>query len=131
MIVTSAATAGKGVPMSRPTGTLPQLMAVIEDRKARRPPGSYTARLLDGGVDAVAAKLREEAHEVVQAAGQAAQPQQPEQTRQNLVHEAADLVYHLLVMLACCNVSLPEVEVELARRLGTSGLEEKASRGKR
>ena len=49
--------------------------------------------------------------------------------RPAVTHEAADLVYHLLVMLAECDVSLGDVERELARRFGTSGLEEKASRG--
>jgi len=70
-------------------------------------------------------KVIEEAAEVVEAAGEAG-----DEGRQHLVCEAADLLYHLLVMLAHRDVRLEEVEAELARRFGISGLEEKASRGK-
>ena len=51
-----------------------------------------------------------------------------DQRHGRVVHEAADLLYHLLVMLTHCDVALPDVEAELARRFGMSGLEEKASR---
>ncbi len=101
---------------------LSQLTAVIEDRKAKRPSNSYTTKLFDGGVDAIAAKVCEEAGEFVEAARLAGEAPQA------VIHEAADLVYHLLVMLAHCGVKLSEVEDELARRFGTSGLDEKASR---
>ncbi|MBN2475243.1 MAG: phosphoribosyl-ATP diphosphatase [Pirellulales bacterium] len=97
-------------------------MAVIEDRKATRPTRSYTAGLFDGGIDAIGAKIREEAGELVEAARAA------DAVRQHVVHEAADLTYHLFVLLAACGVGLADVEQELARRFGTSGLEEKASR---
>lgn len=100
-----------------------ELMAVIEDRKTRRPPGSYTTQLLDGGVEAIGAKVCEEAGEVVAAARDA-----DLEGRSAVVHEAADLLYHLFVLLACCSVSLADVEAELARRFGASGLEEKAKR---
>ena len=99
-------------------------MGVIERRKAHRSANSYTARLLDGGVDLIGAKIREEAAEIVDAARSGRDDPSP------LIHEAADLVYHLLVMLACCDLTLADVEAELARRLGTSGLDEKASRGR-
>ena len=101
-----------------------QLMAVVEDRRQNRPPGSYTARLLDGGVDAIGTKIVEEAAEVVEAARIA-----DEDDRQAIIYEAADLIYHLFVMLCYCGVKLNDVESELARRFGTSGLDEKASRG--
>jgi phosphoribosyl-ATP pyrophosphohydrolase len=116
--------------MGEDPSILRRLMAVIEDRKAARPPQSYTTQLLDGGVDRVGAKILEEAAELVEAARQSGgePPKARKKTSQAVVHEAADLVYHLLVMLAACDVSLPQVESELARRLGTSGLEEKASR---
>jgi phosphoribosyl-ATP pyrophosphohydrolase len=79
--------------------------------------------LLTGGVPKIGAKIREEADEVVAAADE------PGLTGQNhLVHEAADLIYHLLVMLAHRDVTLEQVEGELARRFGVSGLDEKASR---
>ena len=51
-----------------------------------------------------------------------------EEGRQHTIREAGDVLYHLLVLLACRGVSLAEVEAELARRFGVSGLEEKASR---
>jgi len=104
---------------------LPQLMALIEDRRANRPAGSYTTRLLDGGVDAIGAKICEEAAELVEAAREA------EQAPEHVIHEAADLVYHLLVMLAHCRLTLSDVERELTRRFGTSGLDEKARRSSR
>ena len=108
--------------MSQQTNVLLRLSAVIEERKARRPPESYTTKLLDGGLDEIGAKIREEASELVDAARAADGAPGP------VIHEAADLVYHLLVMLAFCEVELADVEAELSRRFGTSGLDEKASR---
>ena len=108
---------------------LHELGSLIEARKAERPSGSYTTTLFDGGIDAIGAKVLEEAGELVEA-GRACDGQAPRGLEHKaVVHEAADLVYHLLVILAQCDVSLSEVEEELTRRSGTSGLEEKASRG--
>lgn len=98
-------------------------MAVIESRKTAAPDTSYTAGLFAGGVDAIGAKITEEASEVVEAARESG-----DAGRIHLTHEAADLVYHLCVLLAHRGVSLADVEEELARRFGTSGLAEKASR---
>ena len=109
--------------MTDPSSVLTRLMAVIEDRKQDLPDRSYTARLLAGGVDAIAAKISEEAAEVIEAASE-----KGEEGRGHLVHEASDLVYHLLVMLAHRDIGLNEVEAELARRFGVSGIEEKESR---
>lgn len=100
-----------------------RLMAVVEDRKARPSEKSYTHRLLSSGVAKIGEKIHEEAAEVVEAAAEPG-----EDGRQHLVREAADLVYHLLVMLAHRDVSLAEVESELARRFGIGGLDEKAAR---
>ncbi len=108
--------------MSHDGTILDRLMALIEDRRANRPPRSYTTELFDGGKDTIAAKLREEAEELIEAARR--EQGQPD----SVIHEAADLVYHLLVLLAHCGVALGDVEAELARRFGTSGLDEKASR---
>lgn len=121
-IVSCVLSVGKGNWMSQQTNVLLRLSAVIEQRKARRPPESYTTKLLDGGPDEIGAKIREEASELVDAARAADGAPGP------VIHEAADLVYHLLVMLAACDVKLADVEAELARRFGTSGLDEKASR---
>lgn len=102
----------------------PQLMAVIEDRKQKLPEKSYTTKLFAGGVSKIGEKIVEEAAEVVEAAGELG-----EDGRKHLVHEAGDLVYHLFVMLAARDVRLGELDAELARRFGVSGLDEKASRG--
>ena len=98
-------------------------MKLIEERKATLPEGSYTTRLLKAGVPKISEKITEEAAEVVEAAAEPG-----EEGRQHLVREAADLLYHLWVMLAHKEITLDEVEAELARREGISGLEEKASR---
>ena len=109
--------------MSAAESVLARLMETIAARRAKMPEGSYTTRLFQGGVEKIGAKVMEEAAEVVEAAGEPGEP-----GRQHLVREAADLLYHLGVMLAQREVTLTEVEAELARREGTSGLVEKASR---
>jgi phosphoribosyl-ATP pyrophosphohydrolase len=102
---------------------LARLMAVIDDRKANPPQRSYTTALFSGGVDKIGGKITEEAAEVVDAAHEEGPAGQA-----HLTHEAADLIYHLFVMLAQRGVSLADVEAELARRFGISGLDEKAAR---
>ncbi len=109
--------------MAASDSVLAQLMAVIVDRKTNPTDRSYTHKLLAGGVPKIGAKIVEEAAEVVEAAGEEGEP-----GRLHLVHEAADLVYHLFVMLCHREISLIDVEAELARRFGISGLDEKASR---
>ena len=99
---------------------LAALEQVIAARKGGDTGRSYTATLLAGGPAAAGAKVTEEADELVRAAGAEAD--------ERVVAEAADLVYHMLVLLACRDVSLARVEDELARRFGVSGLAEKASR---
>jgi phosphoribosyl-ATP pyrophosphohydrolase len=108
--------------MSEPS-VLARLMDVIESRKRQPSETSYTNRLLSGGVQKIGGKITEEAAEVVEAATEAG-----DEGRKHLIHEAADLTYHLLVMLASRDITLAELEAELARRFGISGLEEKASR---
>jgi phosphoribosyl-ATP pyrophosphohydrolase len=87
---------------------LQTLENLIADRKARPQPGSYTNQLLDGGRAAAAQKVGEEAVEVVIAA--------LAQEKERLVEESADLLYHLLVLLADADVALAEVMAELQRR---------------
>lgn len=109
--------------MTQTDSIFARLMAVIEDRKANPPEKSYTTRLFAGGVPKIGAKVTEEAAEVVAAAGE------PGDTGQDhTVREAADVIYHLLVLLACRDIPLARVEDELARRFGVSGLDEKAAR---
>lgn len=115
----------KVVAVSDRPRVLDQLMSIIEDRKANPSEKSYTHKLLSGGVEKIGAKITEEAAEVVEAAGEPG-----DEGRNHFVYECADLIYHLFVMLAHKDVRLEEVEQELARRFGISGLEEKASRGK-
>ena len=113
--------------MTRP---LDQLEATIRERSAQleaeatAASTSYTCKLLASPLAKIGGKVIEEAAELVEAAGE-----EGEAGRQHFVYEAGDLVYHLLVLLRRRNVDLTEVESELARRFGVSGLEEKASRG--
>jgi phosphoribosyl-ATP pyrophosphohydrolase len=90
------------------SGILDDLFAVILDRQANRPPGSYTAKLLDAGEDEILKKVGEEAMEVVLAA--------KGESDQRLISEIADLTYHLLVLLAGRQLSLADVQTELAKR---------------
>ena len=104
---------------------LDQLEETIRQRQlAGEADKSYTAKLLAGGVAKIGPKVTEEAAEVVEAAGEP-----DEAGREHTIREAADVIYHLMVLLAVRGVKLEEVERELARRFGMSGLEEKASRG--
>ena len=103
-----------------------QLMAVIVDRKLNPPARSYTTSLFQGGIAKIGGKIIEEANEVVGAGAE------PVDTRQqHVVHETADLIYHLFVLLGHCDIPLEQLEAELRRRLGVSGLDEKAARGRR
>ena len=104
----------------RPGDVLEALEGVIASRKGDSPDRSYTSRLLAGGVSAIGAKVTEEADELARAAA--------DESDDRVVSEAADLVYHTLVLLAARNVALGLVGDELARRFGTSGLAEKAAR---
>lgn len=98
-------------------------MEVVEDRRKNPSAKSYTNSLLQGGNAKIGKKIIEEAAEVVEAADEPG-----DAGRAHLIYEAADLVYHLWVMLGHHEISLPELEAELARRFGISGLDEKAAR---
>ncbi|MFC1878801.1 phosphoribosyl-ATP diphosphatase [Chloroflexota bacterium] len=88
--------------------TLPELFQIIMDRKNNPTDGSYTARLLAAGEDAVLKKIGEEAMEVILAA--------KDQGDQRLVEELADLYYHSLVLLAARGLDLSDVQAELRQR---------------
>jgi phosphoribosyl-ATP pyrophosphohydrolase len=100
--------------------TLHDLEQRVKERAAASAEVSYTRKLLDRGVAHCAKKLGEEAIETALAA--------VGEERERLIAEAADLVYHLVVVLHARGVALAEVEAALAARIGQSGLEEKASR---
>ncbi|MBZ8133560.1 phosphoribosyl-ATP diphosphatase [Afifella sp. IM 167] len=102
--------------------TLEDLAETVRLRAASGDPGSYTARLVGKGVAKCAQKLGEEAVEAAIAA--------VERDREGLTAEAADLLFHLMVLLQVSGVSFEEVKAELERRTGQTGLEEKASRGR-
>lgn len=100
--------------------TLDDLFATIQARKGADPDGSWTAKLLAKGPEKCAEKFGEEAIEAIIEAVKG--------DTDGLTSEAADVLYHLLVMLAARDVALDDVMAELARRQGTSGLAEKAAR---
>ncbi len=110
--------------MSNSAQVLADLMEVIEDRKANPPARSYTTSLFAAGVDKIGGKILEEAQEVVDAAHEA----DTDAGREHLTHEAADLIYHLFVMMGYRGIALDDVAKELSKRFGTSGLDEKAAR---
>ena len=99
------------------------IMDVIAARKAKPPPRSYVVDLFDGGVARIGAKIIEEAAETVEAADEPGS-----RGREHLIKEAADLVFHTAVLLGYRDIPWSEVEAELARRFGISGITEKESR---
>ncbi len=100
--------------------TLETLAATIAARKGADPDTSWTAKLLAKGPEKCAEKFGEEAIEAIIEAVKG--------DRAKLTAEAADVLYHLLVMLTARDVTLADVLAELARREGTSGIDEKAAR---
>ena len=102
--------------------TLARLEQTIAGRLSADPASSYVASLAARGVPVIARKLGEEAVEAVVAALSGSD--------EELVGEAADVLFHLTVLLAAKGIPLERVMAELARREGVSGLEEKASRSR-
>lgn len=100
--------------------TLPDLEKRIQERAKASPEVSYTRKLLDRGLSHCAKKLGEEAVEAALAA--------VGEDREHMIAEAADVLYHLLVVLHVRGISLADVEGELDRRTRQSGLDEKAAR---
>ena len=100
--------------------TLARLEATIASRKGVDPQSSYVASLFAKGRPKIARKLGEEAVEAIVAA--------LAEDKAALTGEAADILFHLMVLLADCDVPLADVLAELERREGTSGHDEKASR---
>ena len=99
---------------------LDRLADTIAARVGADPATSWTAKLLARGAEACAAKFGEEAVEAIIEAVKG--------DRDRLTAEAADVVYHLLVMLASRDIALADVLAELERREGVSGIAEKAAR---
>ena len=103
-----------------PPDTLTRLEATIAARRSASPETSYVAKLHEKGLAKIAQKLGEEATETIIAS--------LTESREDLVSESADLLFHLLVLLEAKGVSLDAVLAELDRREGLSGLTEKANR---
>ncbi len=97
------------------------LYQVIQERKSGPAEKSYTVSLFQKGLDTILKKTGEEAIELV-IAGKGGK-------REEIVYEAGDLLYHLLVLLAYYDIEPDEVYAELRRRFGISGIAEKESRG--
>lgn len=106
--------------MSAMSDTLSRLEATIRARRTADPNSSYVAKLTAKGRAKIAQKLGEEAVETVIAA--------MANDREGVTSEAADLLFHLTVLLADMNLSLDDVCAELDRREGVSGIAEKAAR---
>jgi len=101
---------------------LAQVAGVLEARKGADPDQSYVAKLYGQGLDAILKKIGEEATETVLAAKSG--------DRGQIIYETADLWFHTLILLAHQGLGPSDVLAELERRFGTSGLEEKARRGR-
>jgi phosphoribosyl-ATP pyrophosphohydrolase/phosphoribosyl-AMP cyclohydrolase len=96
------------------------LYETIAERKKSPRPASYTSSLFEGGIDLILKKVAEESGEFIISA--------KNKNKQAIVHETADLLYHLLVALCHHNITLEQIEDTLAKRSGQSGIEEKKSR---
>lgn len=108
-------------PGDPPALILERLAQTITRRRRERPEKSYVVSLLDGGWPTILGKITEEAGELAEAL--------PAADAAHTAHEAADLLFHMLVGLEKAGVALDELFAELYRRFGVSGLQEKANRG--
>jgi phosphoribosyl-ATP pyrophosphohydrolase/phosphoribosyl-AMP cyclohydrolase len=109
-------------PPDPPAVIVARVAEVIRKRRIERPEKSYVVSLLDHGFGKISEKISEEARELVEAL--------PQADAGHTAHEAADLLFHVLVGLEAAGVPVERVFGELGRRFGVSGLDEKASRKK-
>ena len=100
--------------------TLNRLAELLEQRKSADPKSSYVAKLYAKGMDGILKKVGEEAAETIIAAKNG--------DSEELIYETADLLFHILVMLAHAGLKPEDIMNELARREGLSGIDEKSSR---
>ena len=99
---------------------LKSLVRILEERKSASADQSYVSSLYRKGTSSILEKISEESEEVINAVN--------EEGRKEIIHEVADLWFHLLVLLRHEDIKIEEIESELARRFGVSGHDEKASR---
>lgn len=107
-------------PGDPPAHIVARVAAIVAQRRRERPAKSYVVSLLDAGWPQISAKITEEAQELCEAL--------PDADKDHTAHEAADLIFHLLVGLEAADVPVAKVFAELQRRFGVSGIDEKASR---
>jgi phosphoribosyl-ATP pyrophosphohydrolase/phosphoribosyl-AMP cyclohydrolase len=107
-------------PAEAPAAIVSRVATVIAQRRGQTPDKSYVASLLAAGWPKILAKIEEEGRELAEAL--------PGEDRAHTVHEAADVIFHVLVGLEAAHVPIDELFAELRRRFGTSGLTEKAGR---
>ena len=115
------------------SSVLNELENILEIRKSADPENSYVAFLYDQGLDHILKKIGEESAETVIAAKNITNPKknnadQNQDEHIHLIHEATDLVFHLLVLLHQQNIAFSDIELEMTRRFGCSGHVEKALR---
>jgi len=115
-------------PIERQGSALHQLMQTVAQRRKELPQGSYTTQLFQAGNQRISAKVAEESAELIEAAERLDQSPDDPQSRTHMIYEAVDLVYHTWVLLGYHRISMHELEEEIRRRFGTSGLAEKGSR---
>tara|TARA_B110001454_G_scaffold66016_1_gene64203 strand:+ start:463 stop:768 length:306 start_codon:yes stop_codon:yes gene_type:complete len=100
------------------SNTIKKLVETIRLKKKDDIKSSYTSFLLSKGNDHCLKKLKEEVFELEDAI----------KNKKNIIHESADVIYHLLVLLESVEINFDDVEVELEKRKGVSGFKEKESR---
>lgn len=105
--------------MNEPANVLRELARVVQSRHDNRPAESYTTQLFEAGHSTISAKVIEEAYELIATLGE---DETGSAQRAETIHEAADLVYHVLVLLTSAGVDWTDVEQELVRRFGHGGL---------
>ncbi len=99
---------------------LDKLYSIIQERKATLSPDSYVAALFTKGTETIHAKIAEESGELIEASQQAC--------REGIIHETADLIFHVMVLLGQWDIAPDEIYDELTRRFGVSGIAEKQHR---
>ena len=100
-----------------------RLMEQLHQRARELPEGSYTTKLIRGGIPKMGSKILEEALEVIESARETG-----DEGREHMVREACDVLYHLWVLLATKEIHVDDLRRELQRREGTSGIVEKQNR---
>lgn len=114
--------------MSDSNNILTEVAEILHSRKSAEPDSSYAASLYSKGLDAILKKVGEEATEVVMAAKDVEADKSASKDKSKLIYEVTDLWFHTLILLAQQDLHPDDVLNELNRRMGTSGIVEKASR---